>query len=114
MTPNRNEPCTCGSGKKFKKCCINTSKYNQYTFMNRLYDCKRNCTTKLGKRRISDVLSLCCIVGSYKIITKERKLPTPISKKDFETNHVPMDMGVYKTYARQFEYELDNYILRSR
>lgn len=21
--PKRNEPCTCGSGKKFKKCCIN-------------------------------------------------------------------------------------------
>jgi len=20
-TPNRNEPCSCGSGKKFKKCC---------------------------------------------------------------------------------------------
>ncbi|MBF4364403.1 PBPRA1643 family SWIM/SEC-C metal-binding motif protein, partial [Vibrio anguillarum] len=20
-TPNRNEPCTCGSGKKYKKCC---------------------------------------------------------------------------------------------
>lgn len=21
VTPNRNEPCHCGSGKKFKKCC---------------------------------------------------------------------------------------------
>lgn len=21
--PGRNEPCPCGSGKKFKKCCIN-------------------------------------------------------------------------------------------
>ena len=21
--PKRNEPCICGSGKKFKKCCIN-------------------------------------------------------------------------------------------
>lgn len=20
-TPNRNDPCSCGSGKKFKKCC---------------------------------------------------------------------------------------------
>ncbi|MCL4786435.1 MAG: SEC-C domain-containing protein [Verrucomicrobia bacterium] len=20
--PGRNEPCTCGSGKKFKKCCL--------------------------------------------------------------------------------------------
>ncbi|MCG6414229.1 PBPRA1643 family SWIM/SEC-C metal-binding motif protein, partial [Vibrio fluvialis] len=20
-TPNRNEPCICGSGKKYKKCC---------------------------------------------------------------------------------------------
>ena len=22
----RNEPCPCGSGKKYKKCCLNTSK----------------------------------------------------------------------------------------
>ena len=21
-TPNRNDPCSCGSGKKFKKCCL--------------------------------------------------------------------------------------------
>jgi uncharacterized protein YecA (UPF0149 family) len=21
---NRNDPCPCGSGKKFKKCCLNT------------------------------------------------------------------------------------------
>lgn len=21
-TPSRNEPCTCGSGRKFKKCCM--------------------------------------------------------------------------------------------
>lgn len=21
-TPSRNEPCNCGSGKKFKKCCM--------------------------------------------------------------------------------------------
>jgi uncharacterized protein YecA (UPF0149 family) len=21
--PGRNDPCTCGSGKKFKKCCLN-------------------------------------------------------------------------------------------
>ena len=21
-TPNRNDPCPCGSGKKYKKCCI--------------------------------------------------------------------------------------------
>ena len=23
---NRNAPCKCGSGKKFKKCCLNTPK----------------------------------------------------------------------------------------
>lgn len=23
--PKRNEPCTCGSGKKFKKCCMGKS-----------------------------------------------------------------------------------------
>jgi len=22
--PNRNDPCICGSGKKYKKCCLNT------------------------------------------------------------------------------------------
>ena len=27
--PGRNEPCTCGSGKKFKKCCINVVKNAQ-------------------------------------------------------------------------------------
>lgn len=25
----RNDTCPCGSGKKFKHCCINTGKYNQ-------------------------------------------------------------------------------------
>lgn len=25
----RNDACPCGSGKKFKHCCINTGKYNQ-------------------------------------------------------------------------------------
>ena len=24
--PGRNEPCPCGSGKKYKKCCLHTSK----------------------------------------------------------------------------------------
>jgi tetratricopeptide (TPR) repeat protein len=24
--PGRNEPCPCGSGKKYKKCCLNTPK----------------------------------------------------------------------------------------
>ncbi|MGJ8675355.1 MAG: SEC-C metal-binding domain-containing protein [Pseudoalteromonas sp.] len=22
MTPTRNDPCPCGSGKKYKKCCL--------------------------------------------------------------------------------------------
>ena len=26
----RNDPCPCGSGLKFKKCCINKPEYNQY------------------------------------------------------------------------------------
>ena len=26
MKTGRNEPCPCGSGKKFKKCCLNTAK----------------------------------------------------------------------------------------
>lgn len=25
----RNDPCPCGSGKKFKNCCINSNKYNK-------------------------------------------------------------------------------------
>lgn len=25
----RNEPCPCGSGKKYKNCCMNTGKYEQ-------------------------------------------------------------------------------------
>lgn len=25
VSPNRNDPCLCGSGKKYKKCCINHS-----------------------------------------------------------------------------------------
>ncbi|GAB6138183.1 preprotein translocase subunit SecA [Halanaerobaculum tunisiense] len=28
--PGRNDPCPCGSGKKYKKCCINTDKYGGY------------------------------------------------------------------------------------
>ena len=26
---NRNDPCPCGSGKKYKNCCINTGNYNK-------------------------------------------------------------------------------------
>lgn len=26
----RNEPCPCGSGLKFKKCCIDNPEYNKY------------------------------------------------------------------------------------
>ena len=25
----RNDPCPCGSGKKYKNCCLNTGKYNR-------------------------------------------------------------------------------------
>ncbi|GAB6100076.1 preprotein translocase subunit SecA [Halanaerocella petrolearia] len=28
--PGRNDPCPCGSGKKYKKCCINKDKYGGY------------------------------------------------------------------------------------
>ena len=26
----RNDPCPCGSGKKFKNCCMNSGKYDKY------------------------------------------------------------------------------------
>lgn len=26
----RNEPCPCGSGKKYKNCCLNSGKYEQH------------------------------------------------------------------------------------
>lgn len=26
----RNDPCPCGSGKKYKNCCLNTGKYDKY------------------------------------------------------------------------------------
>ena len=26
----RNDPCPCGSGKKYKNCCLNTGKYEKY------------------------------------------------------------------------------------
>lgn len=26
----RNDPCPCGSGKKFKNCCLRTGKYDKY------------------------------------------------------------------------------------
>lgn len=29
----RNDPCPCGSGKKFKNCCINSGKYNRLVEM---------------------------------------------------------------------------------
>lgn len=29
MKPGRNEPCTCGSGKKFKNCCVDKDYYEQ-------------------------------------------------------------------------------------
>ena len=31
----RNQPCPCGSGKKYKKCCINKPKSNSPTVQNR-------------------------------------------------------------------------------
>jgi hypothetical protein len=27
--PSRNDPCPCGSGKKYKKCCLGSQKSNQ-------------------------------------------------------------------------------------
>ena len=27
----RNDPCPCGSGKKYKNCCLKTGKYEKYT-----------------------------------------------------------------------------------
>ena len=27
---NRNDPCPCGSGKKYKNCCLSTGKYEKY------------------------------------------------------------------------------------
>ena len=29
LTPCRNDPCPCGSGRKFKKCCINRKEPTQ-------------------------------------------------------------------------------------
>jgi len=26
----RNDPCPCGSGKKYKKCCLDSGKYEKY------------------------------------------------------------------------------------
>lgn len=31
----RNDPCPCGSGKKYKNCCMNSGKYENYVPMRR-------------------------------------------------------------------------------
>ena len=33
MNPERNEPCFCGSGKKYKKCCLNKTKGRKHYFV---------------------------------------------------------------------------------
>ena len=30
LRPGRNDSCTCGSGRKFKKCCARAPNFNQY------------------------------------------------------------------------------------
>lgn len=46
MSPERNEPCPCGSGKKYKKCCGAVPAYDPITF-NR----KTAYTGDIGRRR---------------------------------------------------------------
>ena len=31
----RNDPCPCGSGKKYKNCCLSSGKYEKYTTITR-------------------------------------------------------------------------------
>jgi uncharacterized protein YecA (UPF0149 family) len=31
----RNDPCPCGSGKKYKKCCLKSGKYEKYVEVRR-------------------------------------------------------------------------------
>jgi|WetSurMetagenome_2_1015567.scaffolds.fasta_scaffold20519_3 methionyl aminopeptidase len=44
MLPGRNDPCPCGSGKKYKKCCIN----NNIPLTQSAQDIKKNYQTRYG------------------------------------------------------------------
>ena len=46
----RNELCPCGSGKKFKNCCINSGEYNQ----TRELTAKEMYELKIGTKKIDD------------------------------------------------------------
>jgi hypothetical protein len=37
IQPNRNEPCSCGSGQKFKNCCISKLDHKPRHYFNSLY-----------------------------------------------------------------------------
>jgi hypothetical protein len=47
IQPNRNEPCSCGSGQKFKNCCISKLDHKPRHYFNSLYMADSNIVKSL-------------------------------------------------------------------
>lgn len=56
--PGRNDPCHCGSGKKYKKCCAAKDEANERVAESPLVDATRVTETDVEGMRIQDVLAL--------------------------------------------------------
>ncbi|TDT71506.1 tetratricopeptide repeat protein [Hypnocyclicus thermotrophus] len=74
MKIGRNDPCPCGSGKKYKKCCINKLSeqnveelYLKQLELTRGLKNEKNCHTilEIGKRIVSKNSRHACITGTY-------------------------------------------------
>jgi HAMP domain-containing protein len=56
--PGRNDPCHCGSGKKYKKCCAAKDEASERTAESPLVDAARVTANDVEGMRIQDVLAL--------------------------------------------------------
>jgi hypothetical protein len=55
----RNDPCPCGSGKKYKHCCLETQSLSEQSVWQRQHDVSERLTADLlrfAKRRFGDDL----------------------------------------------------------
>ncbi len=103
MKVGRNDPCPCGSGKKYKKCCINKLSekeveelyLKQLELTNGLKDEKKcQVILEIGERIISNDTICVCITGTYVNMALAKRVL-------YHLNHNISDLNDAKKYCNR-------------
>lgn len=107
MKIGRNEPCPCGSGKKYKKCCLNIDEQNSY-ITSKIENTNTSAYTKkdMDKKDLNLNLNLAQILNNLQNFMLKDKPHIKEYKKIRNLHSEIVDSMINYYYNGKFEFEV--------